>query len=51
MNTERKKRRGNLLIPLLLALPVLALLTAAVLRWGPELRDLINVAVKLVVIA
>ena len=55
MNTESartpKIKRSRLgLIPLLLALPFAAVLIYAALRWGPTLRDLIYVAVKMVVI-
>ena len=47
MSTERKKRRkGKWLIPLLLALPFLAAIAFAAIRFGPRLLEVINVAIK-----
>ena len=47
MSTERKKRRaGRWLIPMLLALPFLAAVAFAAIRFGPRLIEIINVAVK-----
>ena len=47
MSTERKsKDRGGWALPLLLALPFLAAIAFAVIRFGPKLIELINVAIK-----
>ncbi|MBR2660975.1 MAG: hypothetical protein IKE15_06180 [Clostridia bacterium] len=47
MSTERKKRRAcKWLIPLLLALPFLAAVAFAAIRFGPRLIEIINVAIK-----
>ena len=47
MNTEKKTRRGiRWLMPLLLALPFLAAVAFAAIRFGPRLVELINVAIK-----
>ena len=47
MSTERKKHRaGRWLVPLLLALPFLAAVAFAAIRFGPRLLELINVAIK-----
>ena len=47
MSTERKPRgRGRWLLPLLLALPFLAAIAVAVIKFGPQLLELINVAIK-----
>ena len=43
--------RACWLAPLAVALPVLAGLAAVLLLWGEDIRDLINIAVKLVVIS
>ena len=47
MNTERKNRgKGRWLLPLLFALPFLAAIAFAVIRFGPRLLEIINVAIK-----
>ena len=47
VSTERKKRRaGRWLVPLLLALPFLAAIAFAAIRFGPRLIEIINVAIK-----
>ena len=47
MSTDRKARRGaGWLLPLLFALPFLAAAAFAVIRFGPRLLELINVAIK-----
>ena len=58
MNTEQKKNPGksanrskNCLLPLWLALPFVAIAVALAIAFGPRLRDLIHVCLKLVVIA
>ncbi len=52
MNTERNVPGKKIwLMPLLLALPFLALLAFAAFRFGPALLRLISAAVKLVVVA
>ena len=38
-------------MPLLLALPFLALIAFAAVRYGPKLLQLINVAIKAVVVS
>jgi hypothetical protein len=43
--------RGTWLMPLVYALPVVALAAAALLIWGDKIRDLIGIAVKLAVIS
>jgi len=50
VSTEKKDGR-RWLIPVALALPFLAALVFAALRWGPTLRDLLHVAIKMVVIS
>lgn len=53
MSTEPKGKsilRGALWSAAL-ALPFAALILGAVLKWGPTLRDLIHVLIKMVVIA
>ena len=51
MKSERKSRRGRLmwLTPLLLALPAAAGMVFAAIKYGSRIRDLIQVAVKLMV--
>ena len=44
-------RKRTWLAPLAFALPVLALMAAALIIWGDKIRDLINIAVKLAVIS
>ena len=52
MNTEEKKRGAvRWFLPLLLALPFLALIAFAVYRFGPKVIQLINVAIKAVVVS
>ena len=52
MSTEKKSRGGNRwLMPLLLALPFLAAIAFAALRFGPTLIQLINVAIKAAVVS
>ena len=52
MSTEAKKRgKGKWALPLLLALPFLALIAFAAVRFGPRLLQLINVAIKAVVVS
>ena len=47
VSTERKDRReGGWLLPLLLALPFVAALIFAAIRFGPRVIKLINVAIK-----
>lgn len=47
MSTERKNRgKGRWLLPLLFALPFLAAIAFAVIRLGPRLLEIINVAIK-----
>ncbi len=47
MSTERKTGgRGRWALPLLLALPFLAAIAFAAIRFGPRLLELINVAIK-----
>ena len=51
MNIKKKNGKGVWAAPLLLALPLLALLAAAVIRYGPALVRLINVMIKAAVTA
>ena len=52
MSTETKnKGKGSWALPLLLALPFLALIAFAAVRFGPKLVELINVAIKAVVVS
>ena len=52
MNTESKaRRRGRWLLPVVLALPFLAAILLAAVRFGPDLLRLINVAIKAVVVS
>ena len=52
MSTATKKKgRGRWAAPLLLALPFLALIAFAVYRFGPKVIQLINVAIKAVVVS
>lgn len=52
MSTEKKKPgRGVWLMPLLLALPFLAAVVFAALRFGPALLRVINVVIKAAVVA
>ena len=47
MSTEGKKRgAGRWFLPLLLALPFLAVIAFAAIRFGPRLLEVINVAIK-----
>ncbi len=46
-----KKERGRWALPLLLALPFLAIIAFAAFRFGPALLQLINVAIKGVVVS
>lgn len=46
-----RANRMNWLLPVLFALPLLCGAAAALLLWGDQLRDLINIAVKLAVIS
>ena len=51
MSTETKKSgKGRWLLPLLLAMPFLAVIAFAALRFGPKVLQLINVAIKAVVV-
>ena len=45
-----KKERGRWALPLLLALPFLAIIACAAVLLGPALLQLINVAIKGVVV-
>ena len=52
MNTETKKRgKGGWALPLLLALPFLAVIAFAAVRFGPQLVQLINVLIKTAVVS
>ena len=52
MNTERKNPGKRIwLYPLLLALPFLAVIAFAALRYGPKVMQLISAAVKTVVVS
>ena len=52
MNTEKKNGgKGRWALPLLLALPFLALIAFAAVRFGPRVMELINVAIKAVVVS
>ena len=47
MSIERKNRgKGRWALPLLLALPFLAVIVFTAIRFGPRLIELINVAIK-----
>lgn len=47
MSTERtNSRKGRWVLPLLLALPFLAVIAFAAVRFGPRIVELINVAIK-----
>ena len=47
MSTETKKRgKGKWLLPVLLALPFLAAIIFAAVRFGPVLLQLISAAIK-----
>ena len=47
VSTERKTRgAGRWFLPLLLALPFLAVIVFAAVRFGPRLLEMINVAIK-----
>lgn len=46
-----KPNKTAWLLPLGVALPVIALIAAVVALWGPKLAELVLVALKLVVIA
>ena len=49
--TKNKKQGPGWGSALLMALPFAAALTFAALRWGTELKNLIHVVIKLVVIS
>ena len=52
MNTEKKKTgRGVWFMPLVLALPFLAVITFAAVKFGPTLLRMINVMIKAAVMA
>lgn len=51
MKRTMRAKRSNWLLPLMYALPVLAGLTAAMILWGDQIRELIGIAVKLAVIS
>lgn len=51
MNRPEKRRIRGRWLPLLIAVPLAALLTFAVIRYGVTLRNLIHVAIKAVVLA
>ena len=48
---QLRVRRSNWVLPLVYALPVLAVAAVALLLWGEKIRELIGVAVKLAVIS
>ena len=51
MSTEKKngKRAGIFLLPLITALPLCAVFTLAFARFGPLLRKVVSILIKLVV--
>lgn len=55
MSTEKEKAprggAGRYLLPVWMFLPIAAVLMYAAFRWGPTLRDLIHVAIKMVVVS
>lgn len=51
MSTEKKRKERTWLTPLLLALPFLAALAFAAVKFGPLLIRLINVIIKAAVVA
>ena len=52
MNTETKRPgKGRWVLPLVLALPFLAVIAFAAVRFGPRIMELINVAIKAVVVS
>ena len=47
VSTEQKNHgKGKWLLPMLFALPFLAAIAFAVIRFGPRLIEIINVAIK-----
>lgn len=48
-----RKRAGawKWLMPLIIALPILAAAVPAVRHWGPTLKDLLNILVKVAVVS
>ena len=52
MNTEKRNRAaGRWVTPLALALPFLALIAFAAIRFGPTVIQMISVAIKAVVVS
>lgn len=51
MHKHSRHSRLNWLLPLAVALPVIAAGAAAIAVWGPTLRDLISIAIKAAVIS
>ena len=52
MSTDPKKnRRGRWALPLLIALPFLAVIALAVMKFGPDLLRIINVLIKAAVVS
>ncbi len=51
MNTEHngRKKRRVFLLPVATALPVIAVLTFIMIRYGPTVRKLIGIMIKLAV--
>ena len=46
----QKGGAGRYLLPVWMFLPIAAALICAAFRWGPTLRDLMHVAIKMVVV-
>ena len=51
MNTDAKTGKARWVFPLLLALPFLALIALALIRYGTPLLNLINVIIKAAVVS
>ena len=50
MNTEKIPGKGKWAMPLVMALPFLAAIAFAALRFGPKIMQLLNAAVKAAVV-
>ena len=53
MSTEKHiaRKTGVLLLPVLTAAPIIAALAFAIIRFGPTIRKLLNILIKMVVTA
>ena len=51
MKTKKQTMAWKWFMPLIIAVPILAAATLAVSHWGPTLKDLLNILVKVAVVS